>query len=298
MTLSQAEEVSLASAWRRDGDRSARERLITENLGLARKIAQRYRSFGLDLEDLFAEGFEGVILAADRFDPDRGIRFSTYAGWWIRARITRFVSRNVSLVGGNQGAFHTGTLFALRRFRAVVSATLGEGPEADAELARLMGVSVDSVRDMCARIGSRDQSLDAPAGPDSPACGLDILPSPAPSAEEMYLAIEQDRIHTEVAQAALEVLEPRLRLIIESRVLVDPEDVMSLQGLGEALGVTRERVRQLEGKALKRLRASLEIEYGKRKDQEHRRGRDAKALPKRWGRSRKQTTETTPALEA
>jgi len=258
---SREEELGLVERWQRHGDQTARDTLLAASLSPTVAIAFEYRRYGVPLDELVAEGNLGVVLALSKFDRNRGLRFMTYAAFWVRARILGHVLSSFSLVGGNSGAFRSKKFFKLRRERARLTALLGEGEAADRELARSLGVSVDKVRALVHQLEGRDASIDAALFGDSGATLLDTLASPEPSSEEVVSgAEEQERLRSAVGDA-LARLGERERFIVSRRLLADGDDELSLVDLGKRLGVSRERVRQLEVRAKRRLREGLGEHY-------------------------------------
>jgi len=250
-------ELELIERWQLYGDRSARDALLAASLHATVAIAVEYRRYGVPLDELVAEGNLGLVLALSKFDRTRGLRFMSYASFWVRARMLGHVLSSFSLVGGQSGAFRSKAFFKLRRERSRISTLLGEGDEADLMLARAVGVSVDRVRALVRQLEARDVSLDAALFEDSHASLLDRLTSPEPTSEEIVdRAEERERVRTAVGEAVARLGE-RERFIVGRRLLADDEDELSLVEMGKHLGVSRERVRQLEVRAKRRLREGL-----------------------------------------
>jgi len=255
--LGREEELALVERWQRDGDRPARDALLAASLRATVAIAVEYRRYGVPIEELVAEGNLGVVLALAKFDRTRGLRFMTYAAFWVRARILAHVLSSFSLVGGQSGAFRSKKFFKLRRERARISALLGEGEEADRMLARSFGVSVDKVKTLVRQLEARDVSLDGAPLEGSRASLLDRLASTEPTSEEVVCRAQQEkRLQTAVGEAVARLGE-RERFIVTRRLLADGDDELSLVEMGKRLGVSRERVRQLEMRAKRRLREGL-----------------------------------------
>jgi RNA polymerase sigma-32 factor len=254
---SREQEHELVERWQLHGDRSARDALLAASLHPTVAIAIEYRRYGVPIDELVAEGNLGVVLALSKFDRTRGLRFMSYASFWVRARMLTHVLSSFSLVGGQSGAFRSKAFFKLRRERARISTLVGDGEEADAMLARSLGVSVDKVRVLVRQLEARDVSLDAAPFDDSRASLLDRLASPEPTSEEIVSrAQERKRLHAAVGSAVARLGE-RERFIVSRRLLADEEDELSLVEMGKRLGVSRERVRQLEVRAKRRLSECL-----------------------------------------
>jgi RNA polymerase sigma-32 factor len=220
--------------------------------------AVRYRRYGVDLGELVSEGNVGLVHALNKFEPDRGYRFVTYAAYWIRAYILNYIIRNWSLVGGGSGALRSKMFFKLRRERAKLAGLVGDSETAEAMLAEQLGLPQSQVSAMLRRLELRDMSLDAKVFDDGPTTLGDTLTSEGPSQEEEVASKEVREAVKERVKLALEVLDPRERYIVESRLLSDPEDQASLADLGRKLGVSRERARQLEVRAKRKLKSELD----------------------------------------
>ena len=240
--LSAEEERVLALRWRH-GDQRAGRRLIESSLPFVITIATEYRRWGVPLEDLIQQGNLGLLKGAMRYDPERDCRLITYAVYWIRAEIREYVVRGYRLVriGGSKGERR-----ALRAYRK----TREDDPE---KLAALSGITAERAEKLLPMLKQRDVSLDFSTDGEAPA--VDRLRDPGDSPEELagQHAVADDR--RERIDAALGELTTRERWIIERRVL--SEDDVTLESLGKVLGVSKERVRQIEARALEKLRGVL-----------------------------------------
>lgn len=239
----------------RAGDELARERLINANLRYVVAVAVQYRRYGLRLSDLVAEGNLGLMLAVAKFDPDRGTRFVTYAGYWIRAYVLDMVVRATSMVGGGSGPLRSKIFFRLRRERAKVANLVSDPEERDEMLAQRFNMSTEKMREMTRRLDARDVSLDAQVFSDSQATMLDTLSDDSALQDQMLSEAEHDRSVKGALGDALASLDKRERYIVEQRIMSDEE--MSLAAIGRRLGVSRERARQLEARAKKKLKKEL-----------------------------------------
>ena len=223
-------------------------------------IAARFRHFGLPMSDLIQEGHVGLLEAAARFEPAREVRFSTYATWWIRASIQDYILRNWSIVRGGTSSAQKALFFNLRRLRARISQNANQvsTSEMHRQIAEAIGVSVMDVATMDARLSGADASLNAPLsdGEDGGSADRqDLLPDTAPLQDELVgQAIDSERRKNWLAQA-LTVLNERELKIVRERRLAD--EGATLEALGEKLGISKERVRQLESRALQKLKAAL-----------------------------------------
>jgi RNA polymerase sigma-32 factor len=250
-------EAELAIATRAAaGDGRAREALIEANLRFVVAVALQYRRYGIRLADLVAEGNLGLMIAANKFDPTRGTRFVTYAGYWIRALILDLVVRASSLVGGGSGPLRSKLYFRLRRERARIGNLSSDASERNALLAARFETTEEKMEQMLRRLDARDVSLDATVFPESGATLLDTLESDEPDPEHEIVE-EQAQSHARARlAAALAKLDSRERFIVEQRFMQDEE--ASLAAIGRTLGVSRERARQLEARAKQKLRDGLQ----------------------------------------
>ena len=253
--LSVEEEQVLARAYRETGDPRAAHSLVTANLRFVVKVASGYRGYGLRLPDLIQEGNLGLMKAVRKFDPDMGVRLVGYAAWWIRAYIQAYILQSWSIVKLGTTQAQRRLFFALRRSRRELART-GLADEAlDDSVARHLRVSPEEVREASRRMEHRDQSLDDP-GPGGGAPPLDRIASGGDLQDErLSCARESDRVRRGVTDA-LALLDDRERTIVEQRFMAD--DPASLQDLGNRFGFSRERARQLELRARRKLRAALE----------------------------------------
>jgi RNA polymerase sigma-32 factor len=251
--LSREEELELVKRYRETGDRDALFRLVTSNLLIVVRIARSFRHAARNLLDLIQEGNLGLLQAIDRFDPEVGVRLPTYAGWWIRAYILKYLLDNVRLVRVGTTNARRKLLHNLRQEQRKLEA---EGYEVGPKLlAEHFGASEEDVRDVQMALAGRDVSLDAPVGEDGVRTRGDLIPDAAPTVEEEVARRElQERAQAAIA-AFREGLGGRDRVILDERIL--SEDPKTLQALGDRFGTTREAVRQAETKVMTRLRAHL-----------------------------------------
>ena len=256
--LEREHEVELATKWRDEGDDRAMHELVMAYARIVVSAASRYRYYGLSNGDLIQEGNIGLMQAAKRFDPDRGVRFSTYAAWWIRASIQDHILRNWSIVRTGTTAAHKSLFFKLRRLRARIGEAYG-GPlshEGRQKIAETIGVTVADVTVMEQRLSGADGSLNAAVSQESESEAQDFLADDRPNPEQVVIELHDGEVLSRWLNDALSELSPRERLIIMKRRLQD--DGATLEQLGGVLGVSKERVRQLEHRALKKLKKSLE----------------------------------------
>jgi len=255
--LSREAEMELAMKWLKDQDEAAAEKLVRAHLRYVVAIALKYRRYGVPLSELVAEGNFGVVHALKKFQPERGNRFVTYAAYWIRAYILNYIIRSWSLVGAGSGALRSKMFFKLRRERVRVQNLVGDGEDADEVLASRLGLPREQVQSMLRRLDARDVSLDAKVFDDSSASVVDTIAAPELDQEAILDENDnRDRVRDAVRGAVGE-LDGRERFIVEHRLMADPEDELSLAELGRRLGVSRERARQLEARAKKKLKHRL-----------------------------------------
>jgi RNA polymerase sigma-32 factor len=255
--LTREEELELARRWAANEDQNAADRLVRAHLRYVVAIALKYRRYGLPLTELIAEGNFGVVHALTKFEPERGNRFVTYAAYWIRAYMLNYIIRSWSLVGVGSGALRSKMFFKLRRERVRITNLVGEGEHADELLAQKFNMTRPQVVKMVRRLEARDVSLDSKVFDDSMTSLVDTLVSPDRDQEESF-AFDQMREHlSDAVRCAVEGLDPRERYIVENRLMADGEDELSLAEIGRRLGVSRERARQLEARAKRKLRTRI-----------------------------------------
>jgi RNA polymerase sigma-32 factor len=238
------------------GDRAAREALIRANLRFVVAIALKYRRYGIPIGDLIAEGNLGLSIAAEKFDPHRGTRFVTYAGYWVRALVLDLVVRSTTMVGAGSGPLRSKLYFRLRRERAKVGNLGLPSDERIKELAARFEMSEEKMEHLLMRLDARDVALDAPIRGEGESTMLDVMPSDVAGPEEAAATDEMDTLRRDSVSRALAVLDKRERFILEQRYMGETE--VSLADLGRALGVSRERARQLEARAKEKLKARLD----------------------------------------
>ena len=255
--LERDEELKLATAWRDEGDEEALHRLTTAYMRLVIAVASKFKHYGLPFPDLVSEGNIGLMQAAARFEPERGVRFSTYASWWIRSAIQDYVLRNWSIVRTGTTAAHKSLFFNLRRLRALINDVSSGGltPENRAYVAQALRVGEDDVDQMAARLAAVDRSLNAPFTEDGEGEWQDLLPAETPDPEASFMEEHDTSKRAQWLQDALSTLSEREQLIIRERRL--REDSVTLEKLGERLGISKERVRQIEHQALNKMRKAL-----------------------------------------
>jgi len=256
--LEREEEHELAVLWKEKQDQEALHKITTAHMRLVISMASKFRNFGLPMNDLIQEGHVGLLEAAARFEPEREVRFSTYATWWIRASMQDYILRNWSIVRGGTSSAQKALFFNLRRLRARLAQT-GATPSQSAihrQISDALGVSEKDVALMDARLSGPDTSLSAPVSDeDGGSARMDFLVDDSPLQDEIVEEIIDEKRRSDWLIRALEVLNDREKRIIKRRRL--SEDGATLESLGVELGISKERVRQIENRALEKLRGAL-----------------------------------------
>ncbi len=258
--LSPEEEHALAIKYVGSGDVVAAARLVTANLRLVVKIAYEYRRAYKNIMDLVQEGNIGLMQAVKRYDPYRGVKLSSYAAWWIRAYILRFILNNWRLVKLGTTQAQRKLFFNLNKEKARLAA-MGIEPSA-AEIARRLGVEEQEVSDMDRRLSSGEMSLDAPVGDTDgrPVSRLDMMAATVSGPDTAVADGEIQQMVKEKLADFRTTLKGKDIQIFDERLVA--EDPLTLQELGDRFGISRERVRQLEARLTGRLREYLKSELG------------------------------------
>lgn len=250
-------ELDLARRWRENDDERALHELTTAYMRLVISMASKFRHYGLPLADLVSEGNVGLMQAAARFEPSREVRFSTYASWWIRSSIQDFVLRNWSIVRTGTTAAQKSLFFNLRRLRAKIDDTGDAIMTAENRkwVSEHLGVPERDVASMASRLSASDRSLNAPLAVDGDAQWQDLIPDESATPDQIVMEEHDNAKRKEWIAEALKALNERETLIIMERRLTD--DTVTLEVLGQRLGISKERVRQIEHQALGKLRKAL-----------------------------------------
>ena len=259
-------ERDLAIRWREHGDHAAMHRLVRAYMRLAVSMASKYRRYGASMGDLIQEAYIGLLKAAEKFDPAREVRFSTYAMWWIKAQVQDFVMRDWSMVRTGSTSAQKSLFFNLSRVRAQIERThTAEGSEVDRarlrdEIADELGVPLRDVEAMEGRLSGSDFSLNARQADDDGREWIELLEDDNGRTDE---AAER-QADLDVARGwlsdAMDTLTDRERQIISARKLTEKPE--TLESLGRAFSLSKERIRQLEEQALRKMRMRLEESHG------------------------------------
>lgn len=258
--LEREEEHLLAVRWKDHGDEAALHQLTAAHMRLVIALAARFRHYGLPMADLVQEGHVGLLEAAARFEPEREVRFSTYATWWIRASVQDYILRNWSIVRGGTSSAQKALFFNLRRLRARLTRGGEEriAEDVHAKIAEAIGVSRADVALMDARLSAPDASLNAPvldADAGNSAERVEFLVDTSPLPDESVSEVIDSERRVRWLRQALEVLNERELRILRARRL--DEEQVTLEFLGDRLGISKERVRQIENRALEKLKRAL-----------------------------------------
>ena len=252
--LEKNHEYELAKRWRDAGDRDAANELVNSHLRLAAKVAMGYRGYGLPISEIISEGNVGLMQALNRYEPERGFRFATYAVWWIRASIQDYILRSWSLVKIGTTASQKKLFFKLRSAKNKIAAFESGDlrPDQVALIATNLDVSKEDVVEMNRRLAG-DKSINAPVRDDGEAGEWqDHLVDQSPSPEAMLVEQDESDYQRKALSAAIDVLDDRERRIFEARHLVD--EPLTLEDLAAKFNVSRERIRQIDARAFEKVR--------------------------------------------
>ena len=256
-------ELQLAYAWRDSRDEAALHRLITAYMRLAISMAAKFKRYGAPMNDLVQEAGLGLMKAADKFDPDRGVRFSTYAVWWIKASVQDYVMRNWSMVRTGSTSSQKSLFFNMRRVQAQLEREAQQtGENLDKHqlnqlIATEVGVPLSDVEMMDGRLSGSDFSLNATQASDEE--GREWIETLEDENARADLTVEEEHDQKRLANwlgVAMEALNDREQFIVRERKLIDSP--RTLECLGAELGLSKERVRQLEAAAFGKMRKYLE----------------------------------------
>lgn len=252
--LSAEEEFELARKYQQEGDHEAALKLVTSNLRLVVRIAMEFqRKWMKNVLDYIQEGNVGLMKALKKFDPDKGIKFSYYAAFWIRAYILKFIMDNWRMVKVGTTQAQRKLFYNLSKERQRLE-SLGISPDADT-ISQNLDVSESDVVEMGQRLGQHDLSLDMPYSDDSEMTPMNFIPAIGQGVEEMFLQEETADILNQNIKELMPSLNEKERDIIELRLLA--ESPVTLREIGEKYNITRERVRQIEARLLEKIKSHI-----------------------------------------
>ena len=250
--LSKEQEQSLTKSWKNNKDAKALEKLILSYTKLVIRIASQFKHYGLPFTDLVQEGHIGLLLAIEKFDVDRDLRFSTYSRWWVRATIQEYVLKNWSIVKTGSSSAQKSLFFNLRRFK--INGEVNH--EERKNIARLLGVKEKFISDRENHILKRDASLNTPLNSDTLEEWQNFLvDNSQENIEDAFIKNDEKLRKKKWLVKALEALDEREKIIINSRHMC--ESPMTLEKIGKKLNISKERVRQIEAAAITKLKLKI-----------------------------------------
>ena len=255
--LTAEEEYMLAKRYKEHGDAEAAHKLVTSHLRLVAKIAMGYRGYGLPVTDLISEGNVGIMQAVKKFDPEKGFRLATYAMWWIRAQIQEYVLHSWSLVKIGTTAAQKKLFFNLRKLKNQLG-SIDDGslsPDNVREIANRLNVKEAEVKDMEGRLFSGDQSLNVQIGHEANTEWQDMIVDDSEVQDKVFEKKDEYLHRKKLFNEALKILNPREKEIIKLRRLRDKPK--KLEELSQQFNISRERVRQIEEKAIEKLQKEI-----------------------------------------
>jgi len=252
--LTPEEEFKLAARYRKYNDREAEEKLVTSNLRFVVKVALEYKTYGIKLLDLIQEGNIGMMMAVKKFNPYKGYRFISYAVWWIRAYIQNFIIKSWSLVKIGTTQAEKKLFYKIGKVRKALEA-YGESEAKYEHLATDLDVTKNDIIEMEQRMAARDLSLDSPLDEDHELTHLDLLQESSLNQEESLALKEEKKIREREVLSAMKHLNQREEYVIKNRIMSDSS--LTLREIGNHLKLSRERVRQIESEALKKLKMEI-----------------------------------------
>ena len=254
--LTQEEEFELAVKYRKDNDIEAAHKMITSNLRFVVKLAFEYKAYGVKLLDLIQEGNIGLMMAVKKFDPYKGYRFISYAVWWIRAYIQNFIIKTWSLVKIGTTQAQKKLFYKIGKVRKVLESDgVGVKDKKYEMLAKDLDVAKEDIIEMEQRMSSRDLSLDNPFDDDHELTHLNLLQENSVNQEEALAQEQEKKVMEREVFSAMKHLNDKEKYVIQNRVMADSP--LTLQEIGNSLKLSRERVRQIETEALKKLKKEL-----------------------------------------
>ena len=261
--LSKEDEVDFIKKWQLHKNENAINKLVSSHLRLVISLANKFKNYGLPINELVQEGNIGLMQAVDKFDLSRDVRFSTYASWWIKAAMQTFILKNWSIVRIGTTAAQKSLFFKLKTIMTKIEKdnNTSFNDYHQKKLAEDIGVKFKDIEDMKGRLASSDQSLNATFSENSELEVQDLLVDERASPEQNAILTKDTKTISNLINEALNKLPEREKKIIGARQL--SENTVTLQELGKDLGISKERVRQLENRALNKLKLSLQKKVNK-----------------------------------
>ena len=261
--LSKEDEINFIKDWQLSKNNKSLNKIVSAHLRLVISIANKFRNYGLPINELVQEGNVGLMQAVDKFDLDRDVRFSTYSSWWIKAAMQTFILKNWSIVRIGTTAAQKSLFFKLKTIMSKIEKDNNSSfnDYHQQKLAEDIGVKFKDIEDMKGRLSGSDQSLNATFSENSELELQDLLVDQRASPEQNVILTKDTKTISNLINEALSKLPDREKKIIGARQL--SENTVTLQELGKDLGISKERVRQLENRALNKLKLSLQKKVNK-----------------------------------
>ena len=261
--LSKEDEINFIKDWQLSKNQKSLNKIVSAHLRLVISIANKFRNYGLPINELVQEGNVGLMQAVDKFDLDRDVRFSTYSSWWIKAAMQTFILKNWSIVRIGTTAAQKSLFFKLKTIMSKIEKDNDSSfnDYHQQKLAEDIGVKFKDIEDMKGRLSGSDQSLNATFSENSELELQDLLVDQRASPEQNAILTKDTKTISNLINEALNKLPEREKKIIGARQL--SENTVTLQELGKDLGISKERVRQLENRALNKLKLSLQKKVNK-----------------------------------
>ncbi len=255
--LSANEEYHLTVAYKEAKNKKVADKIINSHLRLVVKVADKYRGYGLPIEEIISEGNLGLLSALEKFEPEKGFRFSTYALWWIKAYIQKYVLSSWSLVKIGTTVSQKKLFFNLKKVKAALR--LYDDKQLSDEnisyIADMLNVSNVDVKDMNARISSHDSSLNVRVGDEQESELVDFIKDSRPNQEDVFISTQTSAYRKNLFNKAFILLKPREKDILYKRRLQNK--IMTLDELSIAYGISKERVRQIEVASIKKIQSQI-----------------------------------------
>ena len=260
--LSQEEEYDLAVQYKKTHDKKVAYRLITSHLRLVVKVVSKYKGYGLPINEMISEGNIGLLYAINKFEPDKGFRFSTYALWWIKAAVQKYILNSWSLVKLGTTAAQKKLFFNLRKIKNNLNLTDDRELSSDIlqDIADSLNASVQEVTDMNIRLKAHDGSLNVPIDgkdDDGGSEWIDVIYDSKPNQEEQFMYRETMDYRRKLFYKAINVLNPREKDILYKRRML--ENSITLDDLSRTYNISKERVRQIELNSIRKISKAVEL---------------------------------------